>query len=245
MIALVIVCCAVGVNTQVPHVADSDQTPAAPLSPARSTLSELIQQLGSPQYHERHQATERLKGMDRSLTEELRRIMPTVRDHEVRLRIREIVEHLFYRDVMEEMGGFLGIQLSAVTASADPRLAGLTEEVPFELDGAVMIDGVVADTAAQRGGLRAGDLIIGLDGQSVKATRGDPSPFIERIKAKPPGTRVDLTIFRHPEVLNVTVLLGYRKLDPNVIAQHPNQLSAIKQAQQAFERWCRQAAPGD
>jgi carboxyl-terminal processing protease len=71
---------------------------------------------------------------------------------------------------------------------------GLAVGVSGEGDAAVVVvEDVHADGPAAHAGLRAGDLIVGIDGEN---TRGAPLPHAVRLMRGVPGTRVVLTVSR-------------------------------------------------
>ena len=90
----------------------TDKPPHKSSPPANQlTMDQLIDALGSPDYDERQQATDILKSHKITFTRELARICRTVHDLEVRLRLVEVAEFLFYKDALKGMGGFLGIEM--------------------------------------------------------------------------------------------------------------------------------------
>ncbi|MBM4282140.1 MAG: S41 family peptidase [Deltaproteobacteria bacterium] len=60
-------------------------------------------------------------------------------------------------------------------------------------DAVVLVEAVHKDGPGAHAGLRAGDLVVGIDGES---TRGTPLPHAVRLMRGVPGTRVVLTILR-------------------------------------------------
>ena len=59
--------------------------------------------------------------------------------------------------------------------------------------------------AASEAGLKLGDLIVTIDGQTV--TEGDLSQARQKFRSAPPGTKVALTVRRGTEIRNVTLIL--------------------------------------
>src|SRR5690606_21750996 len=80
-------------------------------------------------------------------------------------------------DTTGEFGG-LGIEVGLLGASPD---------------SVVVVEGVHKDGPGAHAGLKAGDLIVGVDGER---TRGQPLEFAVRLMRGVPGTRVTLTISR-------------------------------------------------
>ena len=79
-----------------------------------------------------------------------------------------------------------------------------------ELSGA-LIQEVVPDTPADEAGLREGDLIIAVDGQTVD----DDHPLQALIGEHRPGDRVEITYRRGEEEQEVSVRLGEHPDDPD------------------------------
>jgi serine protease Do len=76
--------------------------------------------------------------------------------------------------------------------------------------GGVLIGGFANDSAgqspAQQAGLRTGDVITAVDGQTIN-TSGD---LASALLSKSQGTRVTLTVYRGPSQLTIKVTLGER-----------------------------------
>ncbi len=85
--------------------------------------------------------------------------------------------------------GYLGINIQPLT----PDLAKLFH-LPDESSG-VMVGGVSADSAAEKAGLKDGDVILELNGKKVS----EPSSLQLMVAQTPPGTKVNLRILRSPE----------------------------------------------
>lgn len=77
--------------------------------------------------------------------------------------------------------------------------------VELEQD-AVALRSVVEDGPADRAGLKAGDVILEVDGEEVSSTRA----LIRRVQARKAGDEVALKIERDGETRDVTVKLGER-----------------------------------
>ena len=87
----------------------------------------------------------------------------------------------------DEPRAFLGVS----TAGAD--------------DGGAVVTQVFDDTAAERAGLRKGDVIVGLDGRSIESSWD----LLKGVLELQPGDRIDVELLRdgQREMLNVEVVL--------------------------------------
>lgn len=217
--------------------------PSGP-SPSRDhqlTVDQLIDALGSPHYRERQRATEILKSKDQAFAEELKRIYGTVQDHETQLRLREVAEFLFYRDALHDLGGFLGIEMGPNNVAIP---GGINDPVL-----GVQIKRIIQNTGADRGGLRAGDIILQINGRNVF---GDASlrindAFRRAVSSLPPGDEIRLTIRRNDSRLVKWVTLGLKPL--SLVRQHvelgdltTDQQIRIESAGQEFDQWCAELA---
>ncbi len=200
------------------------------------TIDQLIDALGSPDYQERERATDLLKSKDRAFTEDLKRLYVAVGDHEIRLRLLEVTEFLFYRDALREAGGFLGIEMHRPTSNAarsSDRMEG------------VRIRRVIPGTGAERAGLQAGDVVTQINDRAVRGddTAGVNEAFSRAIGSSPPGHEVSLTIQRDRAQLTKRVTLGPKPL-PFIRDQlqfgrlGPDQQVEIDRAEKDFARWC-------
>jgi serine protease Do len=89
--------------------------------------------------------------------------------------------------------GWLGVSLTDVEAS--PRNPG-----------GVGIAGVEPRGPAARAGLRPGDIVTGVNGESVETSRA----LIRAVAAVPPGTKLQLAVRRQNSKLDLTVTVGRR-----------------------------------
>ncbi|MDB6181454.1 Do family serine endopeptidase [Paracoccus fistulariae] len=111
--------------------------------------------------------------------------------------VSSVVDQL--KEYGETRRGWLGVKIQDVTPDMAEAL-GLTTE-----SGAMVTD--VPDGPAKDAGMRAGDVIIGFDGQDVVDTRS----LVRRVAEAPAGEAVDVVVQRQngPETLSVT--LGRRE----------------------------------
>lgn len=63
---------------------------------------------------------------------------------------------------------------------------------------------VEANSAAEKGGLKAGDVITAVAGTSIDQTHN----FQSLLQAKKPGDKIDLTVNRAGQVMTISVTLG-------------------------------------
>jgi len=75
----------------------------------------------------------------------------------------------------------------------------------------VVVQDVLKDAPAETSGLRAGDLIVAIDGQPVSSAEDVVRAITQRLL---PGQRVELTIVRGKARKSVTVVLGERPATP-------------------------------
>jgi Do/DeqQ family serine protease len=103
----------------------------------------------------------------------------------VNLVTRVVTDLIAYGEVQR---GYLGVEIRAVTAADADRL---------DLDriGGVFIDDVAENGAAQRAGLRSGDVLIAIDGQEIDA----PNQFQSAIALRRPEEDVRLSVWRRGE----------------------------------------------
>ncbi len=95
-------------------------------------------------------------------------------------------------------GGFLGISLGSIDES-DP-------EWRAELAHGLLIVDVLDGTAADRAGLKEGDVVVAIDDEKVT----DIQSFVDTIAAHAPGDRVTIRIFREGWQKELHVKLGKR-----------------------------------
>jgi serine protease Do len=93
--------------------------------------------------------------------------------------------------------GLLGVSISPV----DSRVAkgvGLSKPV------GVLVQGLQADKAAEKAGIRAGDIILSVNGSEIVSV----NDLQNKIASKNPGEVVNLTVWRNRKSLTVPVKLG-------------------------------------
>ncbi len=93
--------------------------------------------------------------------------------------------------------GFLGVSISDLT----PDMA---EAFDIDQSKGVLINDVEEDSAADQGGLKRGDVIIGLNGKRVDTS----NEFRIRIGHTPPGTSVELEVLRGGTKKSLDLVVG-------------------------------------
>ena len=113
----------------------------------------------------------------------------------------ELAKHVM-KQIIENghaIRGWLGIEIQTLT----PPLAETFGAA--DAQGA-LIAGTLEDGPASQAGLRAGDIIVGIDGQPVK----DAREALNRIAEKTPGSRVEIEIVRDGRSERHEVTIGRR-----------------------------------
>jgi len=161
--------------------------PAATSAPALDAVAVggLIEQLGDPRFEVREQATERLYQADLSAIPGLIQRYKAESSHERKLRLRQVVEHLYFRKLMQGEVGFLGIQLGIAEDVID-----LATGRPCEV---VYAGRVLEGYPAAEAGIRDGDLIVRFDGKPISwffgaAPPAATQPAAEQARAAPTQT---------------------------------------------------------
>ena len=149
---------------------------------------------------------------------------------EVRERCMQVLRQLAADDFAKEGDGYLGVRMN-------DRMVRMPGNKPDLC--AVMVIEVVADSAAAKSGLKAGDAIVELDGQTwqQEASR----PFSEKIRKCKPGTRVSLRVLREGELQTIRVDLRRRPADVDQLVPGMGPEGQIDLEQRAkeehFQRW--------
>jgi len=97
----------------------------------------------------------------------LRQILPQLREHGKVIR------------------GFLGISVSNLNQDS-------AEAFGLSSRNGALVEGVTPGHAADKGGVRHGDIVVEINGEAIEDTR----ELIDTISAMPPGTDVELTVIR-------------------------------------------------
>lgn len=94
---------------------------------------------------------------------------------------------------------FLGIQYQPL----NPQLAN---EIQLSINEGALLDTVIPGTPADRAGLRAGDVIVAIDGQPVN----DRHPLVSLLLEHLAGDTITLEILRDGQILETELTLGER-----------------------------------
>jgi len=100
--------------------------------------------------------------------------------------------------------GYLGVMISNIDASK-AKLYGI--------DHGVLINQVEPNTAASQAGLKAGDIIVAVDGENVK----NAGELRDKIAFKGAGAEVDLKVYRNGEYINLKAKLKALKAKEQTI----------------------------
>ncbi len=216
--------------------AGASPSTSAPASCGVADLDRAVAELADVRWEVRRAAGFRLIDAGEAALPVLRRAYLEDPRHEARLRIRELAEAIFAETHGSERGGFLGVRQRPRLRQTDPR-------VPAGCSWVEVLQ-VFRDTAADRAGLRAGDLIVACDGQTFPE---DPTgqAFGGLVSRHRPGTEVLLEVRRGPgtgEPVRLRVRLGRRPMA--VLAEaDPEEYAALREAFDAWwEDWVSSAA---
>jgi hypothetical protein len=218
--------------------ARGDESPEVqgPSTRPSSSVDTLIEELGDHRFRVRDQATTRLSEMGSVDMEGLISRYRKETGYEQKLRLRYVIESVYYRRLMAGQVGFLGVTMGIqpLPAVYDPR-TGQTVEC-------VVAERVLEDNAAARAGMRANDIILDFDGQPVEklmnvavprpgraaggraaTTMSHPAidAFTSHVKMREPGSHVTMRVLRAGEVRQVRVAPGEKPeamVDPHTLS---------------------------
>lgn len=159
-------------------------------------LQRKIEDLSSPAWAVREDATWTLMDAGPERYDSLRAAFRNARHFDTRRRIKEIAREIYLTDRLGPPMAFLGISHNRydLRCTDHPRVPpGCT---------ALRIESVFPGTAADRGALRPGDLLVALNGK--KATIDEPATNMTKwIASQKPGTRCRVGIVRGGEGVRV------------------------------------------
>jgi len=114
---------------------------------------------------------------------------------------KEVEEHVIIQAFGDEGSrSFLGVNIWEVNADT-VREKGLPEE------RGVLITSVVPDSAADRAGLKKGDVVIEYNGQPVQGVQ----QFVRLVRETPVGRKITLKVIRDGKELTLTGTMGERR----------------------------------
>jgi len=164
-----------------------------------------IRELSDANFETREAADAKLRKIGIDHVNRLAEAYQTIDDYEAKVRIQRIAEYLYFWDRVIGKNGFLGIshQVYVPGPQGDPRVE------PGK--AAFKIVQVIPDTAAERAGLRKGDLIVSVDGIKLAEGAG-PANFANLIRHKLPGAELTFEFFRGDEHITKRVAIGHRPI---------------------------------
>jgi S1-C subfamily serine protease len=117
--------------------------------------------------------------------------------------IKQIIEQLLTRGKVSR--GYLGVQLAPGFEASDAIKLGLTRA-----QGA-LVEGVHADTPAAAAGFRRNDVVLDIDGVSVR----NENHFINVISGLAPGQRIKVRVWRERRAVTLEAVVGdWSKAEP-------------------------------
>ncbi len=165
---------------------------AGPVGPAGADPppAGLLEKLLSESFPERVRASSALADWARRQAEGPEKVlvdlMQSSTDPELRKGVERALEGIVLKRLANDRPAYVGILMRPVRLGDDPGGLGIT------------VDRVNPDTPAERAGLKVGDLIVELDGETWSFP-GDPrEDFGNAIAARKPGTQVRLKL-RNPK----------------------------------------------
>jgi|GEM_PF-1594501 len=181
-------------------------------------VDKLIVQLSDPNYKTRQQAQEALIQVGAAAMSRLRDAYHNAEELETKLRIEQVAHSAYVNHHVLDKHGFLGISM----LQYDPKDKGVkqlpvingrqrTKVSPPVLPPGrvcVFVYQVIADTGAERAGLKIGDAIIAMDDVPVTGKGLEiRNAFSARIRKHKPGETIKLTVIRQGQTLTLTPTL--------------------------------------
>ena len=171
-------------------VSADDPVPSPQNSPPdNGAVAKLVEELGSVHWRNRERATQVMMNQGPELYEPLRNAFRSATGHEVRKRIKQIIREIYVAQIVGPGSAFLGIQH---TGRAERSQS--VSRVPPGSSG-ILIDRVFPLTAADRAGLRSGDLVLSLNGERATGKRS-ALDFTAWIGSQKVGTPCRLGVLR-------------------------------------------------
>jgi len=170
----------------------------APPTSASADLARLIADLKDPRWRKREFAADSLRGLGPIVYEPLKAEFHRTRQFDFRRRVRQIVREVFLSERLGRPRAFLGISHQRVVLRHldDARIPpGCT---------ALRITDVFSDLPADQAGVRAGDLLVSLNGKTAAGEEGAMA-FTSWIASQGPGTVCRLGVIRGGEGFRLEV----------------------------------------
>lgn len=131
----------------------------------------LLEELNDPRFRVRDQALRRLCQVQAEYLPRLAEHYRTQTSFEVKRRLRYASEYVFFRKQISGERGFLGIRPLPVAGVPDPATGKPIDAIRIEM--------IIPGQAAEKSGMKPGDLIIAFDGKSVSEIIKDPPPRLD------------------------------------------------------------------
>ena len=113
--------------------------------------------------------------------------------------------------------GWLGV-------STQPLTPELAQTFKIKDQKGALVSGIIANSPADKAGLKRGDLIIGLDGKPV----ADPASLRNMVASLAPGTKIELKIVREAAELSLSVTLAeLNEKSPAKRTEYKNSLKGV------------------
>jgi len=134
---------------------------------------------------------------------------------------KNVAEQLISKGKIER--GYLGIRIQDLT----PELA---QAIGLKEEGGAIVNQVIKGEAADKAGIKEGDVIVEVDGKKVK----DANDLRLYIGSLPPGREVQLKIYRDKKFLTLKVKLGKM---PEQLSQAPSSREEESQESSRISSW--------
>lgn len=174
---------------------------------------DILADLRSEKFADRQAAEGRLRAWARGVgapaADEIHRLYREAADPEISARCLEVLRGLALEEYQLTGIGFMGVRMDEIP-------------VPVPLaDGrrgvGIRVVMVQPDTPAEKAGIQAGDLLLGIDGHNW--VEGDTSEKVtEVIKTYKPGSKVIARLARKDQVIELPVVLGRRPASADILA---------------------------
>jgi len=130
--------------------------------------------------------------------------------------VKQILPQL--RQTGRVVRGFLGVQPQAITAD-------MVDNLGLKSTRGALIADVVKDSPAEHGGIKPGDVVVGLNGKPVN----DNSQLTRDVGVIPPGNTVKLEVIREGKPRTVEVKLAERPDEREQTGRTPSRSSGEKE----------------